>query len=318
MKPRLTIGIPTHGRAERCKTAISSALWQDEPARLIVADDSDGEDIERMMNEYRNHPLVSYVRSPAKSLWQNWRFVAEEAVRDGATFFAWLQDDDVIGKWLCRRINRAFDQFPGALTYCSSLITAYNNLLGVRWSGNQGPRLALDHLFENPITFDARLLVPIGYTDAWAMAPAKAFRVGDVFEDMLAALPDHCDLLTEVLDVAYMGLHGRAIADPRFAGYWMFHDSNESAIRNRDDKAKEEVPVAWEFLDSLMDQNPEWRGILGSWIAFMGTPDILEPYCKTLSDRRGLSLYADQIHDMYREVLDLRKSASTRESVTCQ
>ena len=309
-EPRLTIGIPTHGRAERCKTAISSALWQDTQAKVIVCDDSDNDDIERMCQAYKDNPLVSHYRSPATTLWGNWRHAAQLAVADGAEFFSWLQDDDMIAPYFCRRVIRSFDQFKGALTYCSSLITAYNNMLGVRWSGNQGPRLALDHLFGNPITFDARLLVPIGYVDAWAMAPAKAFRCGHTFDDMLDTLPDHCDLLTEVLDVAYMGLHGRAIADPIFSGYWMFHDSNESALRNRADKAKEEVPIAWAFLDSLMDEVLEWRAVLNAWIAFMGTNDILEGYCKTLDERKGLSLYADQIADMFHEVMDLRKAKS--------
>jgi len=317
-EPRLTIGIPTHGRAERCATAISSALWQDKPARVIVSDDSDGDDIERLCHQYREHPLVTYTRSNATTLWGNWRNVAKLAVASEATFFSWLQDDDVIGKWFCRRVVGAFDRYPAALTYCTSLISAYNNMLGDRSRGNQGPRLALDHLFGNPVTFDGKLLVPIGYVDAWAMAPAKAFRVGRTFEAMLDALPDHCDLLTEVLDIAYMGCHGRAIADPQFAGYWMFHDANESVMRNKEGKAKEEVPIAWAFLDSLMDDLHDWRQVLNSWIAFMGMSDVLEAYKKVLDERPGLSVYADQINEMFTEVLDLRKAkvASDANGVT--
>jgi hypothetical protein len=310
-EPRLIIGIPTHGRAERCHTAIASALWQQEPARVIVSDDSDNDDIERMIHtNYANHRLVSHVRSDANTLWGNWRNAAKLAVAGGAELFSWLQDDDVLRPSFSRRVVRAFDQFRGALIYCAALKNAYNNLLGVGWSGNCGPKLAQDFLFDNPMTFDGKLLAPIGYSDAWAMAPAKAFRVGPVFEEMLDILPDGCDLLTEVLDVAFMGQHGRAIADPVMAGYWMFHDANESAMRNRQKKSKEEVPIAWAFLDSIMDTFLDWRDVLNGWINFMGTTDILEMYVKALEEHPGVSPYADTIREMYAEILEIRKAKS--------
>src|SRR5512135_962594 len=94
--PRLTIGIPTFNRPERCSRAIQSALGQSVPVKVIVSDDGDGDDCERVCRQWSDHPNFTYLKSPGKKLWHNWRYVAEQAIEGGAEFFSWLQDDDLI------------------------------------------------------------------------------------------------------------------------------------------------------------------------------------------------------------------------------
>lgn len=299
--PRLTIGIPTFNRPERLQRSIQSALGQSVPCRVIVADDGDTDEPERICREYADHPGFTYLKSPARKLWHNWRFVAERACDDGAEFFMWLQDDDLIAPRVARRIVRGFDQFPDANMYTSRLCMAYDNMLGCAWVGNWGPKLPLDLLWGGMTTFPGKLLVPIAYFDSWSMSPAKAFRVGDDFRAMLAALPDDCDMFTERLDIATMGLSGKAIADPNMAGYWMIHGRNESQLTTA--TCNDQVAAAFRYIDSLMDQVPAWRDELLSWMACLGTVDLIESLYNGIKDHRGKSPYCDQILNMWEDIL---------------
>src|SRR6476646_149147 len=269
-EPRLTIGIPTFNRPERLQRAIASALWQSVPCRVLVADQGKSDECATACREYEEHPNFARVESPATTLWENWRFVAKEAASRGAEFFLWLQDDDLLAERVARRVVRSFYFFPGADLWCSSVNMAYDNMLGVKWSGNWGPKLPCDVLRGQPIDHSGDLLVPVGYFDSWAMAPAKAFRVGKAFHRMLDTLPDGCDCLTERLDIAAVGMGGRFIHDPVTAGYWIIHDRNESQITGATQPAQ--VAPAFAFLDGLMDRLPGWRQDLNEWIGCIGHP----------------------------------------------
>ena len=130
MTPRLTIGIPTFNRPERCQRAIQSALGQSVPCNVLVADDGTNDETEYTCREFSEHPNFRYLRSPAKTLWQNWRWVACPAIARGAEFFTWLQDDDLLSVRFARRVVRSFDKYPKATVYCSRLAPAYDNMLG--------------------------------------------------------------------------------------------------------------------------------------------------------------------------------------------
>lgn len=300
-EPRLTIGIPTFNRPERLYRAIQSAMGQTVPVKVLVADDGDADDCERICKEWEEHPHFRYLKSPVTKLWHNWRWVAEQAVADGAEFFMWLQDDDLITPRLARRVVQSFDRFPDAKVYTSRLQMAYDNMFGCAWVGNWGPKIPLDFLWGGVTSYPGRLLVPIAYFDSWAMAPAKAFRCGDVFTAMLEALPDDCDMFTERLDIAYMGLHGPAIADPAMAGYWMIHGRNESQMTGH--TCQDQIRRAFGFLDGLMDGVPNWRDELLSWISCLGNPDLIHSLWKGITDHRGKSPYCDQILDIFEDIL---------------
>lgn len=302
-EPRLTVGIPTFNRPERLERAIQSVLGQSVPCNLIVADDSTerSDESERVCKEWADHPHFTYLKSPARKLWHNWRYVAEQAADRGAEFFAWLQDDDLVARHWARRIVRSFDQCPDGLVYCSNLKMAYDSMFGCAWVGNWGPKVPLDFLYGQVTTFPGALLVPVGYVDVWAMAPAKAFRVGDVFRAMLADLPDDCDMMTERLDLAYMGLHGKAIADPACSGYWIIHGRNES--QNTTETCEAQVTSAYRYLDGLMDRLPGWREELYSWMSCLGNVDLIRSLYEGVKQHRGKSPYGDQILDIFGDLL---------------
>lgn len=299
--PRLTIGIPTFNRPERLPRAIQSCLGQSVPVRVIVADDGDTDEPGRICKEYADNPNFTYLRSPAKKLWHNWRWCAQRACEAGAEYFMWLQDDDLIAPRVARRVVRAFDQFPDATVYTSRLCMAYDNMLGCAWVGNWGPKIPLDLLWGGMTTYPGKLLVPIAYFDSWSMSPAKAFRVGDDFRSMLEALPDDCDMFTERLDVATMGLTGKAIADPNMAGYWMIHGRNESQLTTA--TCNDQVARAFAYIDTLMDRVPAWRDELLSWMACLGTVDLIESLYNGIKDHRGKSPYCDQILNLWEDIL---------------
>jgi len=306
-KPRLTIGIPSFNRPERCARAIQSALGQSLPCNVIVADDGDTDECERTCKQWADHPNFSYRRSPAKKLWHNWQWVAQQAVQDGAEFFTWLQDDDLIADHLARRICRAFDYYPTAIVYCARLAMSYDNMLGCHWTGNFGPKIPMDLLRGQPTDYPGLILLPLAYFEGWGMSPAKSFRVGPVFSKMVESLPDDCDMLTERLDLAYMGMHGGAIADPAIAGYWVIHGRG-GKIDNESQKTQhtleDQIKSAFGFLDTLMDQRPDWRSCLTEWLSYMGNPESYKAFHSNIYPWREVSPYAAQICEIFEDAME--------------
>ena len=277
------------------------------PVNVIVADDSTNDECERVCRQWADHPNFTYLRSPAKKLWHNWRFVAEQAIERGAELFAWLQDDDLIADHHARRICRAFDYYPGSVVYTARLAMAYDNMLGCHWTGSFGPRIPMDLLRGQPTDYPGIILLPVAYFDGWGMAPAKAFRVGDVFKQMLEALPDDCDMMTERLDLAYMGsVGGMAIADPAIAGYWIIHARN-GKVENESQKTQHEIgdqiKSAFRFLDDLMDVHPEWRDNLISWMSCLGSPNQYLSFYNNLVPWRDVSSYGAQILEILEDAM---------------
>lgn|SRR5208283_1732698 len=300
-KPRITIGIPTFNRPERCLRAIQSVLGQSLPTRCIVANQDPSSDLKMICREFSDHPNFHYYESPATNLWENWRFVAEKAVEEGAEFFGWLQDDDFISERHSRRVVRSFDYFPHCLVYLSRLAMAYDTHLGCHWTGNFGPKIPMDLLRGTPSEFPGAILLPMAYFDGWGMSPAKAFRVGPVFSDMLRDLPGDCDMFTERLDIAYMGMHGNGIADPGISGYWVIHGRNQSQLTHG--SVKQEASSCWKWLDSKMDITPGWRDMLMSWITTLGNVEFLAQFRKNIVQFREDSPYIAQILGIFETLL---------------
>src|SRR5215472_15527270 len=91
--PRLTIGIPEHGRPGMLSRAIDSALAQDAPCRIVIADDGDFDVTATMLRDrYPDRGIVHFA-SGAPCLWANWTAAARACETE---FFQWLQDDDVL------------------------------------------------------------------------------------------------------------------------------------------------------------------------------------------------------------------------------
>ena len=300
-QPRLTIGIPTFNRPERCIRAIQSVLGQSIPTRCVVANQDASSELKSVCKEFEGHPNFRYCESPATKLWENWKYAAEMAIEDGAEFFGWLQDDDLLSVRHAKRVVRAFDYYPNSILYLSRLAMAYDNMLGCHWTGNFGPKIPMDLLTGMPTEFPGSILLPAAYYDGWGMSPAKAFRVGDAFKDMLNDLPDDCDMFTERLDCAFMGLRGGAIADPNIAGYWIIHGRNESQITHH--TVKDQATSAWRWLDDKMDQHPKWREDVVSWISGLGNPGLLESFRKNILEFREDSPYIAQLLNIFEDTL---------------
>lgn len=299
--PKLTIGIPTHNRPDRLETSLQYAMGQSTPVRVIVCDNSEDDETERACRAWSDNPNFAYYRSPEKALWPNWRWTAERAIEEGAELFQWHQDDDLLRVYTARRIVDGFAEFPQAVAWTSRLVMSYDNMLGCAWVGNWGPKIPMDYLRGRQTTYPGRLLLPVAYFDSWAMAPAKAFRVCDAFKSMLRDIPDGCDMFTERLDIAYMGLHGPVIADPALAGYWVIHGGNES--QNTAETCEAQVRTAFRYLDGLMDGCPGWRDELFSWMTCLGTPDLLKSLHRNVIDHVDKSPYCAQIADIFGDVL---------------
>ena len=303
-QPRLTIGIPTYQRAADrpglLQQAIRDAIGQTTPTRVIVCDQGKTDECRDICREWQEHPDFIYAASPATSLWENWRYVAELAADDGAEFFSWLQDDDGLSEKFSSRVCRSMDYFPDAGAYCSNLALAYDNCLGYKHVSNPGPKVPVDIVHGRPMPWPGNLLVILGYFDSWCMSPAKAFRVDDQFRTMLASLPGDCDCFTERLDVAGACAGRRFIVDPKQAGYWNIHGKNESQLTGATQPGQ--VKPAYAYLDTLMDGIPDWRQELLGWMTVC-PPGLVETYYKGGYQHREKSHYTDQILNLFEDAM---------------
>jgi glycosyltransferase involved in cell wall biosynthesis len=303
MIPRLTIGIPTRNRPEMVRRAIDSALAQTVPVRIVVNDSGACNRTQRTCEDLASRSPVAghdfeYIQRDGGSLWENWKHVARQA--DGE-FFMWLQDDDVISPYLAERIVEAFDRYPKAQVYCSRLTFSYDGRLGCSFYGSWGPKLHLDVLRMRPSEFSGTLLPIVAYFDTWAQSPAKAFRVGNPFQLMLDSLPDGCDMYTERLDIAFMGMHGTAIADPNVAGLSVLHKGNESLLTTKE--AWAQSVIFHKFLDMMVELIPDWHDEMFEYFNMPGIHKMLQSFYNDMSLNVELSENCKAIFKMVGGVL---------------
>jgi hypothetical protein len=299
-KPRLTLGIPTLDRHEHLSETLQNAMGQQVPVSIIVADQGKTPETKGVCDEWSSHPHFKHVESPATSLWENWRFVAEQAIDDGAEFFTWLQDDDYLVETFAKRVVRSFDAFPEANLYCSNVAMCYGKGMGFLQVRNWGPTVPVDLIRGRPMCYPGNMLVIAGYFNSWCMSPAKSFRVNKQFRNMLETLPGNCDCLTERLDIAACGVGSKFICDPRAAGYWNIHDRNESQITG--EKQPAQFLPAYEYLDNLMDLVPDWKNDLLFWMGNI-PPHWIKDYMKHMVVHKHKGRYALEVYDVFAESL---------------
>jgi glycosyltransferase involved in cell wall biosynthesis len=271
MTPKLTLGIPTLDRAELLHRCIDSCLRQTVPVRIVVADQGGTEATAEVMDRYRDHPDVHHFVSRATCLWENWRAAAEYAIGLESTYFAWVQDDDVISRGYARRVIRPMDRWPEALMWMARLHNGMDEHMGAWFSGN-GPWVPMHLLDGTPTLWDGAVIPPTMYMTSWSLSPAVAFRCGKAFDTAIYSMPSDADLFSERLMPAYMGAAGKFVADPVIAGYWIHHGDNESYKQHKDQDRQQQVLI--DHLDPLLDRC-DWRQIFGEWCRCMPAANVL-------------------------------------------
>jgi Glycosyl transferase family 2 len=259
---RVTIGIPCN-HPERLKRAIGSALDSTVPVAIMIADDSDDDQVERIAHEYRDHPFVQYVRSPAKTLWENWRFVAQQARTD---FFLWLQDDDVVVRDYARDVINGLDLYPKSVAYIGCIRTSQDVMLSCWWQGGMGPYMPLDYVNDIPREIDGLILSACAYFLSWSISPAIAFRNTKMFQDVIEELPDGCDLFTERLHLARLGLHGTMCCHHKTSALYMFHGRNEAQLTRKNHPAQRAVAI--KYLEKFVP-NTDWEPAFRIWLGMV-------------------------------------------------
>lgn len=268
MQPRLTVGVPHLDRSEFLGEAIDCLLEQTVPCKILVADQGGTPETAELLDKYRDNPLVIHVRTNATCLWENWKTIAETAMNDGASFFAWTQDDDIVHPRYAERIELAFDSFADAKTWTARLAIAEHKHLAIWYGGGPGPKVPMDLLRNRPLSIPGELMTPVAYFESWALSPAVAFRCGQDFRDALNEVPTRCDLYTERTILAAMGAKGKVVCDPSCIGYWRHHGKNESYRQNLVEKPEQEARFL-EWIDAKMDATADWLRHLVEWARVM-------------------------------------------------
>jgi glycosyltransferase involved in cell wall biosynthesis len=289
MHPKLTVGVPHLDRTEFLGKTIDCLLNQVVPCKILVADQGKTDATFELMQTYKDNPLVSHVPTEATCLWENWQAAADSAMEDGAEYFAWCQDDDIVHPRYSERIVAAFDTFPDASTWTAVLSIAEYEHLAMWWTG-VGPPIPMDLLRNRPTVIDGMMLVPFSYCSSWALSPAAAFRCGEGFREALREVPTHCDLYTERTILAAMGRKGKVVCDPVRIGYWRHHGKNESYRQNLVERPRQQEAFL-EYTDRLMDDLPNWRDQFEEWAKIMPNPS-LRGYLASMEGLESRYIYA--------------------------
>lgn len=268
-EPKLTIGIPTLNRADMLHRAIDSCLRGTIPCRIIVADQGHTDEVALVMQRYADHPHVEHIQTEATCLWENWEAAARAC---DTPYFAWCQDDDVVGRGYAKRIVTAFDAWPDALHWQARCHNGKDEHMGAWFSGN-GPWVPMELLDGRPACWHGQVIVPTMYFTSWSLSPGVAFRCGKEFNDALEQMPTNCDLFAERLILAFLGAKGRFVADPVIAGYWIHHGGNESYKQHASQAEQEKISVA--ILDDIMD-TCEWQDLFAQWCAIMPVANVVQ------------------------------------------
>jgi hypothetical protein len=311
MHPKLTVGIPHLDRTEFLGKTIKHLLDQSVPCNILVADQGMTDATAELMHQYKDNPLVSHRRTDATCLWENWREAAETAMDDGAEYFAWCQDDDIVHHRYSERINQSFGGWADVQTWCARLAIAQHDRLAIWWGG-PGPHVPSDLLHNIPVPVPGELMTPISYITSWALSPAVAFRCGLDFRDAMSEVPEKCDLYTERTILAAMGRKGRVSCDPVIIGYWRHHTENVSYRQNLYEQPIQQKAFL-DWTDRMMDDLPDWRSHLAEWAACMpngtlagfvhGLKDLDSRYVHAVKEVLTMSMKEETLYsDLRREL----------------
>jgi hypothetical protein len=264
-QPRLTIGIPTYNRPHRLAMAIASALAQQRPAAVLVADQT-GLAADVVKPYLGTNPYVRYLRTDASCLWENWTAAAEACDTE---FFCWLQDDDLVSPQLSRRVVWSFDEFPKANLYLARLGISGHDMLANWWQGT-GPMVPMNLLYGFPTIVSGILVTAGSYFSSWALSPGMAFRHSSEAIAAIRRCPKDCDLYNERIVLAELGRDADVICDPATMGYWVQHEGNESKRQVRHGGRVGQFPRLVERIDAALADRPDWHQALESWCLLVG------------------------------------------------
>ena len=297
--PKLTVAIPTLDRAHFLDRSIQSLLAQRTPVKILISDQGKTEATAKIVAKYAANPLVNQIESPATTLWQNWRFAAEQC---DTPYFAWLQDDDKVYAGYADRIINAFEAWPEIHTWIARLAISADGITGLWYAGNGGffPMRLLDGI---PTLIEGKMFTPLGYCSSMALSPAVAFRCGDEFSRVLQELPDEVDLWQERLVLAAMGENYPIASDPALVGYWIHHSRNE-CYRQRKNQPEQTVR-AYAFLDRLMDRlEGEWRYPFNVWLEHLPLPHLAGMGSPVWDKLMEHSKYCEEMRACFRKCVD--------------
>ncbi|MBR2214790.1 MAG: glycosyltransferase family 2 protein [Selenomonadaceae bacterium] len=125
--------IPTYERPELFELTLKSALAQTyKKIEILVCDNSRDERTAKLMEKYRGHPLVTYVRNrEAKTKAEN--FMPFERMAKGE-YLQWLMDDDILRPQKLTKMVKALQKDPKVklVTSLRGLIDGEGSYLGQR------------------------------------------------------------------------------------------------------------------------------------------------------------------------------------------
>lgn len=120
--PLVSILIPTHNRPEYFKIALESALGQTyHNIEIIISDNSDDDQTEKIIQEYLPNKKIHYQRNPGFKFMQNWLWVLDNSQGE---YFNYLLDDDIFHT---NKISRMMDYYVTQDNI--AFVTSYRQLI---------------------------------------------------------------------------------------------------------------------------------------------------------------------------------------------
>lgn len=284
-EPRLTIAIPTLNRPEFLRKLLESIEAQTVRPHIVIGDQGGKKGTRNVLREFSGRLEIEHRLTKATSLWDNWK---KSIANCQTAYAAWVQDDDVLSPFYTARIVSGLNAHPKSTVYMCRLMVSYNTLGYACWWEGNGPPIPLDFLNFRMDEVNGDLLLAIAPFISGALSPGIAFRMAPGFDEMLASLPDDCDLFHERMHVIeWVKGGGRLLCDPWVGGYWTMHDGNVSKVMNKDRALqKRQLGVLMKWLEPrLHAPDFDWADMIKSWVVLV-SPGTLSTCLGTLTRYR--------------------------------
>jgi glycosyltransferase involved in cell wall biosynthesis len=307
----LTLCVPTLDRPEFLAKCLTSLMKQSIPSKIVIGDQGETKATRKVVRKFEKKLDIEHRLTGATSLWDNWK---KTIAGCETRYAAWVQDDDELSPYYAARIVTGLDNHRGSAVWIARLSMSYNTTgYSCWWEGN-GPPLPLDTLNMGVAEVNGDMLMALAPFISPALSPAIAFRIRPGFDDMLATIPNDCDLFHERMHVAEWckGDKGdrRVLCDPWLVGVWYMHEGNISKVYNRDKAMRRrQRKVFFEWLAPRF-QEFDWKDMLQSWSVLV-SPNTIRAILGTLREFKAYQLARD-VADALREVYPGIKGRSPR------
>jgi len=253
-EPKVSIGIPTYNRADLLKEAIESVLRQTySNLELIISDNGSDDDTEKVVKKFINETesikIVYSKFDKTVPVYDNWKKVLSLS---DATYFAWLQDDDLIRSDFIENGVKALIQNKNSTVY--SCYAQFNDQPLIKHNmAVWGSPFYLNWVKNETLVLNGYSLIPIALYDGFGYSPVALFN-REILIRCQEYLSNEYWLHNERMIMIHASLGHKIIFDSKIGGLFRSHSGQMSYVLNDKSRINKDNLLYLNDLQKLYDR----------------------------------------------------------------